>query len=355
MECSQDLLVEVLENLAIFRFLSLFLSLNGKRLILTSRPIFRATTFDAPSPASAATGEVTKRPLLDGFEEPFVAMRLSWAGQAAISGLVGITMANVLPLDDIPLMCVTICGPIVELTSKCDIHGNHLAKRQPQAPWVPKLAVEPPETDPLRFDRRDDELHKRSFSIIRAAPTSFPQQIATTESESLSSTSSVDSDRVTDRSTTRTTTASSLIRSTTQARPTRSTSGDRSMAASGTSWGTSQQTGSSPAEGDPEQECVCLNKSFDVAKVAALCQDCIVVDGHKQNNMDIVMNACGFKQLSYSSDKDSVVDNVKVEATRPTAVGATQVSAANAVVRIKSAFCFWVGLSSLLLGFAVAI
>lgn len=49
-------------------------------------------------------------------------------------------------------------------------------------------------------------------------------------------------------------------------------------------WGDDQQTGQLYSHKDPEQECVCNNKSFDVAKIAALCHDCIVVDGHKQNS-----------------------------------------------------------------------
>ncbi|KAI1024771.1 hypothetical protein LB503_007464 [Fusarium chuoi] len=62
-------------------------------------------------------------------------MRLSWARQAAITGLVAVAIADVLPPDDIPLMCVTICGPIVELTAKCDVHNHRLAKRQPNPDW----------------------------------------------------------------------------------------------------------------------------------------------------------------------------------------------------------------------------
>ncbi|KAF5019969.1 hypothetical protein F66182_8000, partial [Fusarium sp. NRRL 66182] len=224
-------------------------------------------------------------------------MRLSWARQAAISSLVAIAVADVLPLDDIPLMCVTICGPIVELTYKCDIHGQRLVKRQQDAPWVPKLAVEPPEGDPPRDIA--DKLEKRSFSIIRAAPTSFPYQLTATD-DLVSSTEGVRDGHIMDitsaaiaRSTTtsslirsatvRGTTTSSDIGSTTTSQPTRSISRGTTMTTSGTSWGNNMQTESISSNDGPEEQCVCFNKSFDVAEVAALCQDCIVVDGHKQN------------------------------------------------------------------------
>jgi hypothetical protein len=213
-------------------------------------------------------------------------MKLSWARQAAVSGLVAVAVADMLPLDDIPLMCVTICGPIVELTAKCDVHQHRLAKRYAEPEWVPKLAVEPPEAD---------DLHKRSFSIIKAAPTSFPppygpEEESTSLSTSLSTT--IPSTTIAEKTTVvehhvtslLDATTSSLIRSTTIIQPTKSRSADESSTMSGTSWGVSMQTETAVPQNDPEKECVCKNKSFDVAKIAALCQDCIVVDGHKQNS-----------------------------------------------------------------------
>ncbi|KAF4447746.1 hypothetical protein F53441_8765 [Fusarium austroafricanum] len=261
-------------------------------------------------------------------------MRLSWARLAAITGLVAIAIADVLPPDDIPLMCVTICGPIVELTAKCDVHNHRrLAKRQPSPEWVPKLAVEPPE---------GDELHKRSFSIIRAAPTSFPPQFTPEKSTPTSTTRSAPQDpSAAEKSVTmrqKTMTTSSLSTPST-VQPTKSTMMlGESATMSRTSWEASMRTQSlAPvAEDDPERECVCKNTSFDVAKIAALCQDCIVVDGHKQNNLDVIMQACGFEELTYTPDKDSLADNIRVEATRPTAMGAKQDSTTNAGAGMES-------------------
>ncbi|KAH7473822.1 hypothetical protein FOMA001_g12322 [Fusarium oxysporum f. sp. matthiolae] len=265
-------------------------------------------------------------------------------------------MADVLPPDDIPLMCVTICGPIVELTAKCDVHHHRLAKRQPNPEWVPKLAVEPLE---------DDGPHKRSFSIIRAAPTSFPPQFepqgSTASSTSTSTTKSTpasmkwvadDTSAEEQTMTMRRTSMSSSFVSSAVTQPTKTLQGD-SGTASMTSWGASLQTQSLVPEDDPERECVCNNKSFDVAKIAALCQDCIVVDGHKQNNLDIIMQTCGFKPLTYTPDQDKAADNVRVEATRPIAMGAKQDST-NAGAGLESGGN-WVIIFTSLLGIALVV
>ncbi|KAF4994075.1 hypothetical protein FGRMN_5990 [Fusarium graminum] len=264
-------------------------------------------------------------------------MRVSWTRQAVICGLVAVAAADTLPLDDIPLMCVTICGPIVELTAKCNVHQHRLAKRQPDPEWVPKLAVEPPQ---------DDELYKRSFSIIRAAPTSFPPQFEPVESTT--SLSSISTSMAMAEITTvmehqytslRVTTTSSSLSKSTKIQPTASASRSEARPISDTTWGARMQTASPVKEDDPEKDCVCKNKSFDVAKVAALCQDCIVVDGHKQNtdqiDMDIIMQGCGFAKRTYTPDQDSVADNVRVEATQPATMGAKD-APANSSVGLES-------------------
>ncbi|KAM0430408.1 hypothetical protein ACHAPT_005754 [Fusarium lateritium] len=305
-------------------------------------------------------------------------MRLSWAGQAVFSGLVAVVTADVLPPDDIPLMCVTICGPIVELTSKCDVHGQRLVKR---TPWVPKLAVEPPEEeeDPLRVEPRqvggdhDEGLEKRSFSIIRAAPTSFPFELtATAPIEAQPSSTSTTSVRITSstsvetaadqvatlstRTSTATTSFSSSSRSTTTVSlPTRSMLRETVATTSSAVWSDGQQTGQLYAHNDPEQDCVCNNKSFDVAKIAALCHDCIVVDGHKQNNMDMIMKACNFTALTYTPDEDSAADNIRVEATRPTALASAEGSSTHTGVGAEAAVSRRFMVGCLLLGLALVI
>ncbi|KAI8717448.1 hypothetical protein NCS52_00820700 [Fusarium sp. LHS14.1] len=292
-------------------------------------------------------------------------MRLSWAGQAVLSGLVAIVTADVLPPDDIPLMCVTICGPIVELTSKCDVHGQRLLKRT--TPWVPKLAVEPLEEveEPVLVEPRQDGegLEKRSFSIIRAAPTSFPFELTATAplEEAQPSTSSMWSvetaaDQVATLSTrTSTTTSSSRSTTTTVSLPTRSVLHETVATTSSAGWSGGEQTGQLYSHKDPEQECVCNNESFDVAKIAALCHDCIVVDGHKQNNMDMIMKACNFTELSYTINNDSAADNIRVEATRPTALASTEAPSTNTGVGVEPDTRRQVMIVGLLLSLALAI
>ncbi|KAJ3500471.1 hypothetical protein NM208_g17137 [Fusarium decemcellulare] len=138
---------------------------------------------------------------------------------------------------------------------------------------------------------------------------------------------------------------------TTVSPPTKSSLGEiDTTTTSGAGWADGEQSGKLYAHNDPEQECVCKNKSFDVAKVAALCHDCIIIDGHKQNNLDLIMKACNFTELTYSADKDSVVDNVQVEATRPTTLAASQVSTANRRINTHVTDRYWVTLLSLSLG-----
>ncbi|KAI8666180.1 hypothetical protein NCS57_00842100 [Fusarium keratoplasticum] len=292
-------------------------------------------------------------------------MRLSWAGQAVLSGLVAIVTADVLPPDDIPLMCVTICGPIVELTSKCDVHGQRLLKRT--TPWVPKLAVEPLEEEVVQVEPRQDGegVEKRSFSIIRAAPTSFPFELTATAplEEAQPSTSSMWSvetaaDQVATLSTRTSTTtsfSSSSRSTTTVSLPTRSVLHETVATTSSAGWSGGEQTGQLYSHKDPEQECVCNNKSFDVAKIAALCHDCIVVDGHKQNNMDMIMKACNFTELSYTIDDDSAADNIRVEATRPTALASTEAPSTNTGIGVEPAVQRRVMIVGLLLSLALAV
>ncbi|KAF9768597.1 hypothetical protein IL306_014070 [Fusarium sp. DS 682] len=148
----------------------------------------------------------------------------------------------------------------------------------------------------------------------------------------------------------RTVMSSSFVRPVTTP-PTKTSQGDFSMA-SMTSWGASLQTQSLVPEDDPERECVCNNKSFDVAKIAALCQDCIVVDGHKQNNLDIIMRSCGFEERTYTPEQDSVADNVRVEATRPSTMGMKQ-EPTNAGAGIEPGG-YWIIIFTSLLGIALA-
>lgn len=47
------------------------------------------------------------------------------------------------------------------------------------------------------------------------------------------------------------------------------------------------------------------------------------------------MKACNFTELSYSINNDSAADNIRVEATRPTALASTEAPSTNTGVGIK--------------------
>ncbi|KAM3502746.1 hypothetical protein MY11210_008973 [Beauveria gryllotalpidicola] len=71
---------------------------------------------------------------------------------------------------------------------------------------------------------------------------------------------------------------------------------------------------------DGEEECVCENKSFNVARVAALCSSCIATASEQQNDMHVIMATCKFAPEQYSPEKDSIVNNIQVQATPSKAV-----------------------------------
>ncbi|KAM0427936.1 hypothetical protein ACHAPT_007396 [Fusarium lateritium] len=81
-----------------------------------------------------------------------------------------------------------------------------------------------------------------------------------------------------------------------------------------------------------EAQCVCTNDSFDVARVAALCADCIRQnwrdnddddddDDRRDHMEDIedILYTCGFSSTSYvASSASAIVASISVDATRPT-------------------------------------
>lgn len=121
-------------------------------------------------------------------------MKPTAAGVAVFSGLAAVVAADALPMDSIPIQCVKICGPVVELTSICNtsIGGNRqrLLRRRRQGdgapPSIPNRherlhhSRRKHEAAPIRKENGGKDLaeqEKRDFSIIRQAPTSFPPEL----------------------------------------------------------------------------------------------------------------------------------------------------------------------------------
>ncbi|KAF7543229.1 hypothetical protein G7Z17_g10910 [Cylindrodendrum hubeiense] len=273
-------------------------------------------------------------------------MKTAPAGLALISGLMAVVMADSLPPEDIPLQCVAICGPIVELTTDCNVHMRRLKKRRPEdvarREWVPKLAVEPPQASVPRGKRVEvvDKFGKRSFSIIVAAPTSFPVEDTTSSVLDLRVTSSITrinptfdqststaalpkSTKSTTKSTSRSTTSTSIATSTITP-PASKSIADQADSTTTSSWdweGNLQEPqGQLYSQNNAEEDCVCLNESFDVAKVTALCASCIALAGFPENNIDVIMEGCNFTELTYTPSLDSVANNIRVEAVLPSTV-----------------------------------
>ncbi|KAK7424802.1 hypothetical protein QQZ08_008431 [Neonectria magnoliae] len=273
-------------------------------------------------------------------------MKTAQASLALISGLMAAVAADALPPEDIPLQCITICGPIVELTTDCNVHYRRLRKRNPddlaRREWVPKLAVEPPEADaPLQARDGSGEavesFEKRSFSVIVAAPTSFPFALTATTVldlrptstltrinpvvEQSSPTSTLPKRTTTSNPASTTTTTISFTTSIVNSAVPKSISDD-SQSPTTSSWGwdkdLQEPQGKMYSQGSAEEDCVCLNESFDVAKVAALCASCIAVAGYPDNNINVIMEGCNFSALTYTPSLDGVANNIRVEAERPT-------------------------------------
>jgi hypothetical protein len=79
-----------------------------------------------------------------------------------------------------------------------------------------------------------------------------------------------------------------------------------------------------------EAQCVCTNDSFNVARVAALCADCIHQnarrdddddddDNDETQDIDDILYTCGFASTTYvASAASAAVSGVSVDASRPT-------------------------------------
>lgn len=260
--------------------------------------------FDSPRPLNAAASILrnTQPPatssLPPGIEHQLSAsdhqlgqyppiMKTSHASLAVFSGLAAVVTADALPPEDIPVQCATICGPVVELTSACNVHQMRLLKRRrvDDRMWVPKLGVEPK----VGAVRDDDRVEKREFSVIVQAPTSFPPDVVsptTLDSRPTSRPTKVHP-VIVDSSSTNPPSPSSPPAATTapgDSTPVPLPSTTASLQDGTTAGDLAEQKGWAAPEG-AEEQCVCLNDSFDVGSVTALCASCITQAGDVENSL----------------------------------------------------------------------
>ncbi|KAI7769711.1 hypothetical protein LZL87_003201 [Fusarium oxysporum] len=73
----------------------------------------------------------------------------------------------------------------------------------------------------------------------------------------------------------------------------------------------------SEAEESIEANCICTNKSFDVAAVMALCASCMVQNSQDTEDVDKIMSQCSFTSTSYVRSATAIVSGIQVQATKP--------------------------------------
>ncbi|KAL8415277.1 hypothetical protein RB594_006212 [Gaeumannomyces avenae] len=70
-------------------------------------------------------------------------------------------------------------------------------------------------------------------------------------------------------------------------------------------------------------QCVCTNRSFDVARFAALCQSCMTQSNPRDKDdlkdIDKIMRKCGFAAQNYSPSQSNDANGINVSAVKPTA------------------------------------
>ncbi|SPJ73981.1 uncharacterized protein FTOL_03711 [Fusarium torulosum] len=73
----------------------------------------------------------------------------------------------------------------------------------------------------------------------------------------------------------------------------------------------------SETEESIEANCICSNKSFDVAAVMALCAGCMAQNSQDTEDVDKIMSQCSFTSTSYVPSATAIVSGVQVQATKP--------------------------------------
>ncbi|KAH7324927.1 hypothetical protein B0I35DRAFT_172279 [Stachybotrys elegans] len=309
-------------------------------------------------------------------------MKAGAASLAVFSGLAAIVTADALAPADIPFQCATICGPVVELTSLCDVHQPLSAKKRRTSDNVANARLESRNGGAAAAAGEGGlvDVAKRSFSVIRAAPTSFPpellisggdaQQPSTQQPTSTTPSSPVTPTPSTPVTVVRPSSSSSSPFSLSLAEPssgqvqggkqqvtTTLTIGDagetvKTAPAEATSVGLQRGADQQAANDNAEEQCVCLNQSFDVARVAALCASCIMGVGDLNNNVNIIVSGCAFPPQQYSSNLDSVVNDVRVVAQRPARIAGegALVDHSGAAGRVESMALAAVAVASVVLG-----
>ncbi|KAJ3455217.1 hypothetical protein MRS44_013817 [Fusarium solani] len=73
-----------------------------------------------------------------------------------------------------------------------------------------------------------------------------------------------------------------------------------------------------------EANCICTNKSFDVAAVMALCASCMAQNSQNTEDVDKLMSQCSFTSTSYVRSATAIASGIQVQATKPAMTEASE-------------------------------
>ncbi|OAA46094.1 hypothetical protein NOR_02847 [Metarhizium rileyi] len=252
-----------------------------------------------------------------------------------IASLVSLVTAEALPPKEVPVQCAAICGPVVDLSSKCTPLGSTMSElggmNMMNADEMAHEDADGSDQD-AAYVAADGEAGvdlQRRFIVLVSAPTTFPAKYSSllngdadgdgegTASETNPSAASSPSPSP-DHHPLPIPAAAPAVLSSPDASPSPTPSTAGAQDTSSSTVAPPAKMTSSAAQGmDGEEQCFCLNKSFDVMQVAALCTSCILQAGDAQTNMRTVLSVCGFAEANYAPANDSIVANIRVEAKRP--------------------------------------
>ncbi|KAI8164971.1 hypothetical protein KHU50_007147 [Colletotrichum sp. SAR 10_65] len=246
-------------------------------------------------------------------------MRGTDASVLVLTGLAALAGAKELQIDDVPVECATICGPIVELTFKCDVDNSfdelrRLKRRKVDGPEAQRIPPHAKGGVARRHHHRNRPPAQNEADVAVATPTQ-PQD------------------------------AVPSVPSSQQSTPSASMSMPSAMPVAGEPGKKEPQPNPETDKDTAEKNCICGNKSFDVNLLAGMCQSCIKRSGNRANDMDFIMNQCNFTQATYTPDKDNLAYNIRVVAQKPllshsaNAMGdAPRIGAASALAAIGVSF-----------------
>ncbi|KAM0326611.1 hypothetical protein ACHAQA_006480 [Verticillium albo-atrum] len=300
---------------------------------------------------------------------------------ASLLLLAALTLAEELTPNDVPIACANICGPIVELSFKCDVDGTDELRKlkrrklsgqqqqqQQQQRSKPKpKAKRQAEPEPLTTtpsptndqQAADVIFIPGSIGKFKTIPTPSPGTAVGNGAPSMAVTPSapLSTPALDLRPTTTPTNLNPNLppiatpvppsaSSPTPVAPPLSTTnvplpvGDGGDVGGDAGDGAGDADPSTSLDGDVgdmvddagnlwpgqkgretandlETACLCSNDSFNVRRVAGLCADCLEQVSGDQGPMGLILTSCNFTSERYEPATESLVANVRVSAAKP--------------------------------------